>query len=326
MLRARAAARRRRPRARRLRRRRERRGARPPAPTRSFPGAPRPAHRAPEPVLLEDRIQQALRPGSQRSGEPFSAHLRRPRRLQGRERLPRPRCRRRRAALARAAASGDRPRERHRRARRRRRVRDPLPRRPATTSRRPRSWAGSGMRFAARSASRARPSRSTEASAGPVFPRDGATADELIARADGQMYATKRDTPEDSLLARRGVDAGVIRDVEAALARDELVVVYQPILDLQSASRCRPKPSSAAFSRTARSCRPAGASSRTWSAPRSYASSRSSSSRTRSVHRAVGRDRSDSAYPSTSYKLVDNPQFVEGLADPGGRERTGRAS
>ena len=55
-----------------------------------------------------------------------------------------------------------------------------------------------------------------------------------MARADGQMYATKRDAPDDSLLVRRGVDAGVIRDVEAALARDELVVVYQPILDLQT--------------------------------------------------------------------------------------------
>jgi EAL domain-containing protein (putative c-di-GMP-specific phosphodiesterase class I) len=55
-----------------------------------------------------------------------------------------------------------------------------------------------------------------------------------MARADGQMYATKRDAPEDAFLMRRGVDAGVIRDVEVALARDELVVVYQPILDLQS--------------------------------------------------------------------------------------------
>jgi EAL domain-containing protein (putative c-di-GMP-specific phosphodiesterase class I) len=67
-----------------------------------------------------------------------------------------------------------------------------------------------------------------------VYPADGATADELLARADGQMYATKRDSSDDSLVLRRGVDAGVIRDVEAALAHDELVVVYQPILDLQT--------------------------------------------------------------------------------------------
>jgi diguanylate cyclase len=67
-----------------------------------------------------------------------------------------------------------------------------------------------------------------------IFPTDGATSAELLSRADGQMYATKRDSSDDTLLLRRGVDAGVIRDVEAALARDELVVVYQPILDLQS--------------------------------------------------------------------------------------------
>ena len=67
-----------------------------------------------------------------------------------------------------------------------------------------------------------------------VFPTDGATADELLSRADGQMYATKRDTGDDALLLRRGVDAGVIRDVESALARNELVVAFQPIIDLQS--------------------------------------------------------------------------------------------
>lgn len=67
-----------------------------------------------------------------------------------------------------------------------------------------------------------------------VLPADGATADELLARADGQMYATKRDTSDDAVFLRRGVDAGVIRDVESALERNELVVVYQPILELQT--------------------------------------------------------------------------------------------
>jgi diguanylate cyclase (GGDEF)-like protein len=67
-----------------------------------------------------------------------------------------------------------------------------------------------------------------------VFPDDGATADELLARADGQMYATKRDTSDESVLIRRGVDAGIVRDVESALERNELLVVYQPILDLAS--------------------------------------------------------------------------------------------
>jgi diguanylate cyclase (GGDEF)-like protein len=65
-----------------------------------------------------------------------------------------------------------------------------------------------------------------------VFPGDGATSDELLARADGQMYATKRDIVDESVFLRRGVDAGVVRDVENALERNELVVVYQPIIDL----------------------------------------------------------------------------------------------
>ncbi len=65
-----------------------------------------------------------------------------------------------------------------------------------------------------------------------VFPTDGATSDELLSRADGQMYATKRDTVDDSVFIRRGLDAGVVRDVEAAIEQKELVVVYQPILDL----------------------------------------------------------------------------------------------
>ena len=53
-----------------------------------------------------------------------------------------------------------------------------------------------------------------------------------LARADTQMYATKRDAVDDAILQRRGVDAGVVRDVETALERNELVVVYQPIIDL----------------------------------------------------------------------------------------------
>ena len=65
-----------------------------------------------------------------------------------------------------------------------------------------------------------------------VFPEDGVTSDELLSRADGQMYATKRDTSDDSVFVRRGVDAGVVRDVEIALAQKELLVVYQPIIDL----------------------------------------------------------------------------------------------
>jgi len=67
-----------------------------------------------------------------------------------------------------------------------------------------------------------------------IFPDDGATPDELLSRADGQMYATKRDTLDEALFLRRGVDAGVVRDFETALERHELLVVYQPIIDLRS--------------------------------------------------------------------------------------------
>ena len=68
-----------------------------------------------------------------------------------------------------------------------------------------------------------------------LFPADGATPEELLGRADGQMFATKRDTGESSTAARRGsLDAGVVREFESALSRSEVVVHYQPILDLRS--------------------------------------------------------------------------------------------
>jgi diguanylate cyclase len=67
-----------------------------------------------------------------------------------------------------------------------------------------------------------------------VYPDDGSTAEDLLARADGQMYATKRDTSDENVLLRRGVDAGIVRDVESALEQNELLVVYQPIIDLKT--------------------------------------------------------------------------------------------
>ena len=73
-----------------------------------------------------------------------------------------------------------------------------------------------------------------------VFPADGATADELLFRADGEMYATKRDTEGGAVSPRRGVDVGIVRDVEDALERNELVVFYQPIIDV-----CTGKPNAA---------------------------------------------------------------------------------
>jgi EAL domain-containing protein (putative c-di-GMP-specific phosphodiesterase class I) len=67
-----------------------------------------------------------------------------------------------------------------------------------------------------------------------LFPHDGATPQELLGRADGQMYATKRDAGEESDDRRATLDAGIVREYESALERAELVVHYQPQLDLRS--------------------------------------------------------------------------------------------
>jgi len=69
-----------------------------------------------------------------------------------------------------------------------------------------------------------------------LFPQDGLTPEELLARADGQMYATKRDTSDESAIPRFPLDGGIVRDFEAALARREIVVHYQPIIDIRSGS------------------------------------------------------------------------------------------
>lgn len=68
-----------------------------------------------------------------------------------------------------------------------------------------------------------------------LFPADGATPEELLGRADVQMFATKRDSSDGSAVSRRGsLDAGIVREFESALRRNEIVVHYQPILDLQT--------------------------------------------------------------------------------------------
>jgi diguanylate cyclase (GGDEF)-like protein len=68
-----------------------------------------------------------------------------------------------------------------------------------------------------------------------LFPQDGLEPSDLIARADGQMYATKRDTSLESAVAgRTQIDRGVIRDLESALERGQVIVHYQPIVDLRS--------------------------------------------------------------------------------------------
>jgi diguanylate cyclase (GGDEF)-like protein len=67
-----------------------------------------------------------------------------------------------------------------------------------------------------------------------LFPQDGVNPGDLLARADGQMYATKRDTSEESVVARPPLDGGVVRDLEHALENGEIVVHYQPIVELPS--------------------------------------------------------------------------------------------
>jgi diguanylate cyclase (GGDEF)-like protein len=67
-----------------------------------------------------------------------------------------------------------------------------------------------------------------------LFPQDGLAPGELLAQADGQMYATKRDSGDESGLDRRAPDGGIVRDVEFALAHSQIVVHYQPIVDLRS--------------------------------------------------------------------------------------------
>ena len=70
-----------------------------------------------------------------------------------------------------------------------------------------------------------------------LFPQDGLTPDELVSRADGQMYATKRDTSEEAVL-RPPLDGGIVRDLESALERDEIVVHYQPIVRMHTGEIC----------------------------------------------------------------------------------------
>ena len=148
-----------------------------------------------------------------------------------------------------------------------------------------------------------------------VYPTDGATADELLSRADGQMYATKRDSADDTLLLRRGVDAGVIRDVETAIQRNELLVLFQPILDLASGE---PRSAEALVRRIL----PEGA----LLAPAEFVPHVERTPLVREltflvVGEAIGAAQlwADAGHDlgvsvNVPYKLLDDPQFVEGLA------------
>ena len=167
-----------------------------------------------------DRVVRALRRGS--------------RRLQGRQRHPGSRGRERRLRGDRAPPRVGRPRRGHGGASGRRRVRRSSRSAPAPTTRRRRS--SGRLRQALR-----RPYRveggvvELDASIGwAIFPQDGVTPADLLARADGQMYATKRDSSDESAVPRVPLDGGVVRDLESALEHGELAVHYQPIVDIRS--------------------------------------------------------------------------------------------
>ncbi len=49
------------------------------------------------------------------------------------------------------------------------------------------------------------------------------------------MFATKRDSGDSSTTSRRAsLDAGIVREFESALSKNEVVVHYQPVFDLRS--------------------------------------------------------------------------------------------
>ena len=66
-----------------------------------------------------------------------------------------------------------------------------------------------------------------------LYPQDALNGEDLITQADGQMYATKRDSSDESA-HRPQLDGGLVRDFEAALERDEIVIHYQPIVQMST--------------------------------------------------------------------------------------------
>ena len=185
-----------------------------------------------------------------------------------------------------------------------------------TTSRPLRSSAACGTRFGGRSASAARAIEIDGSIGWAVFPDDGATSDELLARADGQMYATKRDTRR----RRRCCSGAASTPASSATSRRRSSGTSSSSSTSRSstsprASHTPPRLSSAGSSPTGRSS-PRRSSSPTSSAPRSSGSSPSSSSPRRCARRRSGARRGHDLGVSVNipYRLLDDPQFVEGLA------------
>jgi diguanylate cyclase (GGDEF)-like protein len=64
-----------------------------------------------------------------------------------------------------------------------------------------------------------------------LHPSDGATATELLDRADELMLSTKRDGRADRGRPRRPASASVMRSLESELHRGRIVVHYQPVVE-----------------------------------------------------------------------------------------------
>jgi diguanylate cyclase (GGDEF)-like protein len=73
-----------------------------------------------------------------------------------------------------------------------------------------------------------------------VFPADGSNPEELIARADAAMYRAKQDRRNSYQLYTAALHAEIVArstlkaDLELAIARNEFVVFYQPVMSLTS--------------------------------------------------------------------------------------------
>jgi EAL domain-containing protein (putative c-di-GMP-specific phosphodiesterase class I) len=73
-----------------------------------------------------------------------------------------------------------------------------------------------------------------------VFPADGRTAEELIARADAAMYRAKQHGCNSYQVYTVALHAEILAqstlksDLEQAIARNEFVVFYQPVMSLTS--------------------------------------------------------------------------------------------
>ena len=158
----------------------------------------------------------------------------RPRRLQGRQRHVRPSGRRRAAARRRRADQRRPARDRHDRPARRRRVR-----RARRGRRGRRSPSGSSTCCASRSTSApAARSRSRRRSASPPAtarrPRTCCATPTSRSTRPRAPAATATPSSATRCTSRRTTGSALENDLRGAIARDELFLVYQPILDLDT--------------------------------------------------------------------------------------------